>query len=139
MSILDKAKYETEYVKGDSYFSKETGITTVSRLDTGRARVEVVYQGKVGSGHQLHEVDVYDQGNGNIRVVMFCPRCQNTLTIDSANKAIEFDPRTKKLSVEVFECTWEWNQDSDVFRSKEFGMSLCRFRGGIYQNRMKDA
>jgi len=59
-----------------------------------------------------------ETGRALWRLILVCPTCDRSLTIDSQKKAIEVD---SGLEVEPFSCSWPG----------DFGQSQCAFSAGI--------
>lgn len=134
MSALPKS--DLVHIAGDY----DHGMTATHNF-AGRAGARsavVMYYGryKTLDGTRM-ECEVYpDLGEGSM-VNLLCPRCQNSLRISGKNKRIDFDPRTGRLSVEPFTCTWEMDW-GNTNRRMEFGISLCNTKLAIDNNVARD-
>lgn len=166
MAIYDDTKEEMIPLKGDgSAAPYQPGIvsqTTAMRDPTG-------YTGAVGasSGANLSkskdctvvvryhdvllEVDVYAFPDSPLRLNLFCPKCGNSLTVESDKKQLSFEKHAPqkmgdfmncgKLNVEPFMCTWE-RPDAGAHRPGLVaapGETLCKWKVGITNNIAKDA
>lgn len=130
------------------------GIQATHFLTAGKQEVVVVF------GDLLMTVDIYTLPGEPVRVQLICPRCRKHSTITSDRKRIEYEPAAPnpmqkrilevagtsapelstiadfgRLSIEVFECTWEIGNDPHVVGRLHTGASLCRQRLIIDNNR----
>jgi hypothetical protein len=111
------------------------GASSTIALDKGKSGVVPIrYKDKIT------EADVYLM-DGMVSLVMYCPKCQNTIRIASDRKQIDWDPTSGVVSVEPSECTWELGRGTDNTRGDRiaYGMGLCRLRFVIDKNVMRDA
>lgn len=135
--------------------TSHVGAQSVTSLTTGKQEVIVVYRG------MFLTVDVYAVPGAPLTVHLLCPRCRKHATVRGEHKRIEFEPaaanpmRTEilaagdpalaqlaergRISIEAFECPWEIGADKHVQGGVHTGVSLCRLRIAIDQNRAKDA
>lgn len=133
----------------------DTGLSVTTSLTAGKQEVVVVYR------DQFLTVDVYAIPGEPLVAHIICPRCHKQSRIPGDRKAIDFDPsavnpmRTEilatqapslmtigsigRLSIEPFECTWEMGDDEHVVGALHTGITLCRLRIGITNNRAMDA
>jgi hypothetical protein len=150
-SLASGKEREVVRIAGDM----ETGISMTTSLTAGKQEVVVVY------GDQFLTVDVYAIPGEPLVAHIICPRCRKQSRIPGDRKAIDFDPsavnpmRTTilatqspdlmaaggigRLSIEPFECAWEMGDDRHVAGALHSGVSLCRLRIGITNNRAMDA
>jgi len=144
-------KREMVQLAGDA----QTGLSSTLNLDNGKHEVVVVYK------DQFLTVDVYLLPGEPPEIHLICPRCHKASRISGANKQVVFDPAADnpmrrriamaapqdlvpicylgRLSVEPFECTWEIGEDKHAKGSVHTGVSLCRQRLAIEDNRAQDA
>jgi hypothetical protein len=147
-------KREMVQIAGDM----DHGLMSTTRLDLGKHEVIVAEK------DHLLTVDVYAIVGEPLKIHLICPRCKHQLTISGERKAIEYDPMALsplwglsimndlpreyarhhahgKLSVEMFQCTWELEDEArdkgDVHIIA--GGSLCRYRAAIDRNVLKEA
>lgn len=140
-----------------------TGVLATTPLDSGKCEVVVVYRGNRASGAwgMFMTLDVYAVPGEPLVVHLICPRCHKPCTVDGSRKQIDFDPRAVnplagqiraakdpalaliadlgRISIAPFECTWELGDDKHVRGGVHTGVSLCRMRLGISDNRALDA
>jgi hypothetical protein len=111
----------------------------------------VLYRTKEGQDFFL-TVDVHQLPGQPMTIYLYCPLCNNHLTIRQDNKAIDYDPHARvklpgytadevvaglgvaglggRLSVEPFRCTWE--EKPDLRRS--YGFGVCNWSVVIENN-----
>ncbi len=111
----------------------------------------ILYKAKDGTDFFL-TADVHTIPGQPITVYIYCPLCNNHLTIKQTNKAIDYDPQASvkfpgysapevmaglgvaslggRLSIEPFRCSWE--EKPDLRRS--FGFGVCEFSIAIDNN-----
>lgn len=131
------------------------GVQATHHLNAGKQEVVVVY------GDLFMTVDVYRVPGEPVRVHLICPRCHKTSQATGDRKAIAFDPSapnpqrahilasrqpeiaaiaaTGRLSIEAFECAWEIGDTQHVQGGLHTGVTLCRQRLVIDDNRARDA
>jgi hypothetical protein len=131
------------------------GMASTHHLSLGKQEVGVVF------GDRILTVDVYAIPGEPITVHLICPRCRKTLTVRGDRKVIDFDPNAPnprgavlratgspelavlaqrgRLSIEAFECTWEMGDGHHARGSFHTGVSLCRQRLAIEDNRAQEA
>ena len=144
----------------------DRGLMSTTRLDLGKHEVAVLVRPR-GSETMIESVDVVDVyaiPGEPLKVQIVCPRCHHQLTIDGDKKAIDWNPTAPcpfpqtlrselepahhylaampgVLSVETFQCTWEL-EDQMQDKGKDIhiivGDSLCKFRGAIDKNVMRE-
>lgn len=126
-------------------FGSSIGASSGVRLDkTKDATVVIRYKDRV------IEADVYAFPGSPIKIVLFCPRCGNALSIESDKKRIDFEKHAPqsvgdfinmgRLNIEPFECTWELpDAGVHVPGIQSAGTSLCRWKVGISDNIALDA
>lgn len=137
-------------------YTQNLGIQSTHRLNAGKREVLVLYKDLILT------VDVYALPGEPTQVHVICPRCRKPSRITAENKAIDFDPAGinpmrnailrvsaapeiagladfGRLSVEPFECAWELGGDRHVVGGLHTGVSLCRQRLVIDDNRARDA
>lgn len=157
-SRLATGKREVVQLAGDvpdpTGLSARRGFQSTTHLTAGKQEVVVVYKGL------FLTVDLYVLG-AQVTAYLHCPRCRNVLTVRGDRKAIDFDPlavspvrvevagagdpvlalagQFGRLSIEPFECTWEITGGPHVAGGHHTGVSLCRMRMAIDDNRAKDA
>lgn len=133
------------------------GMQSKIDLDVDKLMVAVWYERK----ELLLELDVHALPGEPILLIAICPKCQNAIRIPGDRKRIEWDPQAEnpmrrviaarlpphhvhraargRLSVEPFECTWEMNAKQAVSSDLTIGKgNLCRWRGAIDNNRVKE-
>lgn len=115
----------------------------------------VLYRTKDGQDFFL-TVDVHQLPGQPITVYIYCPLCNNHLTIRQDNKAIDYDPRATvkipgysteevlaglgisglggRLSIEPFRCTWEEKPDL----RRDYGFGVCNWSVAIENNFAKN-
>lgn len=110
------------------------GVTTDYNLQKNAIEVQIRYRDLVLF------VDVYTAGE-EISIDLVCPRCHNHSWIRSTQKAIEFDPVERLLSIEPFRCSWELGRGTDGTKDDRmwFGLGLCNWTVGVDKNVAKDA
>jgi hypothetical protein len=131
------------------------GMSSTTYLEHGKHEVIVVYK------DTFLTVDVYLVPGQAPEIHLICPRCHKASRISGAHKAIDFDPGAPcpvraqvvgagarelfegaargRLSVEPFECTWETGNAVHVAGGVHTGVSLCRQKIVIDDNRARDA
>lgn len=131
------------------------GLTSHYNLCALKQEVVVVY------GDLFMTVDVYAVSGEPLKVHLYCPRCHKHSTVPGTRKAIDFDPTAGnpqrsaiiasgrpelvalaergRLSIEPFECPWEVTDDRHVAGALHTGVSLCRLRIAIDNNRARNA
>lgn len=131
------------------------GAASLLPLTGGKHEVVVVYQG------MFMTLDVYAVPGEALKVHLYCPRCHKHSTVPGDRKAIEWDPAAQnpmrtailasgkpelvhladrgKISIETFECPWEIGDDKHVTGALHTGVSLCRMRLVIDNNRAREA
>ena len=130
------------------------GLQSTTHLTAGKQEVLVIYK------DMFLTVDVYALPGEPVTVHLFCPRCHKPLQVTGDRKRIDYDPSERRvvaaalasgkpeiaalaesgsLSIEPFECTWEFGDETHVRGIVQSGTSLCRLRIGIDNNRAKDA
>lgn len=142
---------EVVQIAGDTH----AGLASMTSLTAGKHEVVVVYK------DLLMTVDVYAVPGEPLKLHLYCPRCHKHSTVPGDRKAIDFDPRAPnpqqaairatsapelvalaafgKLSVEAFECPWEIGDEQHAKTAVHTGVTLCRMRLAIDNNRAKDA
>jgi hypothetical protein len=135
--------------------TNQRGMSSTTYLEHGKHEVVVVYK------DTFLTVDVYLVPGTPPEIHLICPRCHKASRISGDHKAIDFDPRAVnpmwmaataahhrdlaaiagvgRLSVEPFECTWEIGGDRHVAGGVHTGVTLCRQKLVIDNNRAKDA
>lgn len=69
-------------------------------LDHGKIEVPVRYK------DVLAVLDVYEMDD-QLMVNLYCPRCANSLRIESKSKRIKFIRETRRISISKFGCTYD--------------------------------
>lgn len=132
------------------------GISQTYRLNANKIEVMVLFKDPA----KFLTVDVYQAPGEPLMVHLICPKCHKPSRITAARKRIEFDAsapnpvyqavlseagpdlaslaRDGKLSIERFECAWEVGTDKHVQSALHTGVSLCRQRLVIDDNRAKE-
>lgn len=135
--------------------SRCRGAQSTTHLTDGKHEVVVVYKG------MFMTVDVYAVPGQPLMAHLYCPRCHKHATVKGEHKAIDYEPASPnpmcaqirasgdpglaqiadlgRLSIEAFECPWELGDDQHVSGGMHTGMSLCRMRLAIDNNRAQDA
>lgn len=136
----------------------DRGVASSTMLNAGRTEAVVVYR------EMLMTVDVYAIPGEPLKVHIICPRCHKCSTINGDHKAIEWDPTarnpmhaeielanrqladrahqmplTGRISIAPFECSWEIGEGQHVAEALHTGVSLCRLRLAIDNNRARKA
>jgi len=140
-----------------THLSSARGLQSTHNLIAGKQEVLVLYKDLVMT------IDVYAVPGEPLKVHMICPRCHKLGTISGDRKAIDFEPLAAnpaqsdivamgevpptvramsahgRISIEPFECAWEIGDDRHVAGSHHTGVTLCRQKLAIDNNRAKDA
>lgn len=134
--------------------------STVNLTRTALAHPEVYYRAKDGQEFLL-TADLYAFPGEPMKLILFCPLCtrangKTTLTINGANKKIEYDPtsqfvlklangdyaRSGRLDVEQFRCTWEADRNAPVNQGGQgviiAGANRCSWHVVIDRNVARD-
>ncbi len=133
----------------------DRGMSSTTYLGQGKHEVVVVYR------DTFLTVDVYLVPGAAPEVWVICPNCHKACRIPPGTKAVDFDPGAAnpvrgqvvacgdpdlvgiadrgRLSVEPFQCTWEVGTDRHVAGGVHTGVSLCRQKLVIEDNRARDA
>jgi hypothetical protein len=140
-------KREVVQIAGDPMH----GLRSTVNLTAGKHEVAVLYKDLIMT------VDVYMVPGEPLKIHLLCPKCHKHSTIPGERKAIDFEPIATnpqwarvaevmpgmnplgRLSVEEFECPWEMGEDKHVRGGLHTGVTLCRQRLAIDNNRAKDA
>lgn len=146
-SVKDDARPMAD-VSGSGLVGRAVGEHVLNDAD---GHPIVLYRTKEGQDFFL-TVDVHALPGQPMTVYLYCPLCNNHLTIRQDNKAIDYDPRATvslpgytseeviaglgvaglggRLSVEPFRCSWE--EKPDLRRS--FGFGVCGWSVAIENN-----
>jgi len=129
-----------------------TGLRASFRLSAAKQEVGVVF------GDLFLTVDVYAVPGEPLKVHLYCPRCHKHMTVGADRKHIEFEPTAPspiaallvatgnpelarlslgRLSIETFECPWELGDHKHVPGVLHTGVTLCRQRLVIDNNRAR--
>lgn len=106
-NIRPQDLYEIRGDFSDPTGTGKKGVAAGLNLETSSiGRPKVVYRGAVDT--RLTEPDVYLAEDG-YTVLLFCPRCGNTLRITSQHKRIDYTRGYDggRISIEDFRCTWD--------------------------------
>ena len=147
---------------------EDRGIMGTTHLDLAKHEIGVIFRPK-GSATMIAgvlTVDVYAIPGEPVKLHLICPRCHHTLTVNADRKAIDWQPTTPSpfpktlrevlppesqylaahpgvLSVDEFQCTWELEDKMQDAGRQDLGVitggSLCRYRGVIDRNVLREA
>lgn len=82
-------------IKGDA----NSGMCLDYQLDAGKIEVPIRYRDRITVA-DVYVIDEY------LSVQLYCPKCENCLTVDSRKKRIRFDRSEKRISIEKMVCTY---------------------------------
>lgn len=82
-------------IKGDP----NAGMCLDYRLDGGKIEVPIRFRDRVTVA-DVYIIDDY------LTAQLYCPKCENCLTVDSRKKRIRFDRSEKRIDIERMSCTY---------------------------------
>lgn len=149
MAVIDHKNEEMVFLAGDRPDPLDTLApgATVERARVPGGMSVTTNLAATAKGHPLVRykdfvltLDVYQPDGGVPWIHLICPKCRQPLRIAADRKAFEYDPLRNadvggRIDIEPFRCTGEGLEG----RSQQFGLGVCHWQVGIYNNVARDA